>query len=65
MCGPDGNQSTKTYPPKNAVKANLHEWADAVMGRGTYRFSNDELIGNVAVLEAISQSVENGGWVKL
>lgn len=65
MCGPDGQQSTKTYPPKNAVKANLHEWADAVMGHGPYRFTNEQLVENVAVLEAIAQSVEDGGWVSL
>ena len=65
MCGPDGKQSTQTYPPRNAVKANLHEWADAVLGHGEYRFTDEQLIGNVAVLEAIAQSVEKGGWVKL
>ena len=65
MCGPDGKQSTETYPPRNAVKANLHEWADAVMGIGEYRFKDEELVGNVAVLEAISQSVDQGGWVNL
>jgi len=65
-CGPDGEQSTKTYPPKNAVKANLHEWADAVMGNGEYRFKDEELIGNVSILEAIAQSVSaNGEWVNL
>jgi len=48
-----------------ALKANLHEWADAVQGHGDYRFSDEELIGNVAVLEAIAQSVEKGGWVTL
>ena len=64
-CGPDGKQSAITYPPKNAVKANLHEWADAVEGRGTYRFTDEELIGNVAVLDAIARSVETGDWVSV
>ena len=64
-CGPDGKQSAITYPPKNAVKANLHEWADAVEGRGTYRFTDEELIGNVAVLDAIARSVETGEWVSV
>ena len=64
-CGPDGKQNSITYPPKNAVKANLHEWADAVEGRGTYRFTDEELIGNVAVLDAIARSVETGDWVNV
>ena len=55
----------RTYPPRNAVKANIDEWADAVLGHGEYRFTDEQLIGNVAVLEAIAQSVEKGGWVKL
>ena len=64
-CGPDGKQNSITYPPKNAVKANLHEWADAVEGRGSYRFTDEELIGNVAVLDAIARSVETGDWVNV
>ena len=62
-CGPDGKQSSHIYPPKNAVKANLHEWADAVAGKTTYRFSNAQLIENISILEAISRSVETGEWV--
>ena len=65
MCGPDGEQKTTTYPGRNAVKANLHEWADAVAGRKAYRFTDDELIENVAVLEAIAKSVETGDWVNV
>lgn len=64
-CGPDGEQSVQTYPARNAVKANLHEWADAVAGKAPYRFTNAEIIENVAVLEAISKSIETGGWVNV
>ena len=54
-CAKDGTQETHTLGPKNAVKANLEEWADAVEGNGDYRFTNQHLIDNVAVLEAIAQ----------
>ena len=61
-CGKDGKQEARTLPGKNAVKANLEEWADAVEGRGSYRFTNDHLIDNVAVLEAIANSIQSGNW---
>ena len=62
-CGPDGVQHSQTFEPKDPVRANLEEWADAVAGKGSYRFSDEERIGNVALLEAISKSVRDGGWV--
>ena len=61
-CGPDGKQKSQIFPPKNAVKANLHEWADAVAGKASYRFTNEQLVENVSILEAISRSVESGNW---
>lgn len=62
-CGTDGKQNTQTFGPRNTVRANLHEWADAISGKGTYRFSERELIENVAILEAIAKSASDGGWV--
>ncbi len=64
-CAKDGAQEAQTLGPKNAVKANLEEWADAVEGRGDYRFSNQHLIDNVAVLEAIGKSTKSGKWEKV
>ena len=64
-CGKDGAQNAQTLGAKNPVKANLEEWADAVEGRGTYRFSNQHLVDNVAVLEAISKSTTSGQWEKV
>ncbi|MCZ6476375.1 MAG: Gfo/Idh/MocA family oxidoreductase [Gammaproteobacteria bacterium] len=62
-CGKDGVQHTRTFDAKDPVRANLEEWADAVTNGAKYRFSDDQRIGNVAVLEAITKSVENGTWV--
>lgn len=62
-CGQDGVQHSQTFDAKDPVRANLEEWADAVAGRGDYRFDDDERVGNVALLEAIAKSVERGGWV--
>jgi hypothetical protein len=65
ICTKDCVQDAHTLGPKNAVKANLEEWADAVEGRGRYRFSNQHLIDNVAVLEAIGKSTKSGTWEKV
>ena len=62
-CGKDGVQHTRTFDAKDPVRANLEEWADAVTNGAEYRFNDDQRVGNVAVLEAIAKSVENGTWV--
>ena len=62
-CGKDGVQHSQTFEPKDPVRANLEEWADAVEGRSEYRFTDAQRVGNVALLEAIAKSVEAGDWV--
>ncbi len=62
-CGKDGVQHTRTFGPRDPVKANLEEWADAVANGAEYRFNDEQRIGNVAVLEAIAKSVEDRTWV--
>jgi predicted dehydrogenase len=64
-CDKAGAQETHTLGPKNAVKANLDEWADAVEGKGDYRFTSQQLIDNVGVLEAIAKSIQSGQWEKV
>ena len=62
-CGKDGVQHSQTFEPKDPVRANLEDWADAVEGRSVYRFTDAQRVGNVALLEAIAKSVETGDWV--
>lgn len=62
-CGKDGVQHSQTFEPKDPVRANLEDWADAVEGRSEYRFTDAQRVGNVALLEAIAKSVETGDWV--
>jgi len=64
-CLKGGAQEAQTLGAKDPVKANLEEWADAVEGRGTYRFSDQHLIDNVAMLEAIGSSIQSGQWEKV
>ena len=53
---------TQVLAGADSVKANLHEWADAVEGRAQYRFTDEERVGNVAVLEAVARAAKSGKW---
>lgn len=56
----DLEQSRVDYEPANPVRAGYEHWADAVAGVVEYRFSNEERLGNVALLEALVRSAETG-----
>ena len=56
----DADQTRVDFEPASPVKAGYEHWADAVAGRVEYRFSNEERLGNVAVLEALVRSQESG-----
>lgn len=49
----------------DAVTANLEAFADAIRGRAPYPWSEAELIGNIAVYEAICRSADSGQTVRL
>ena len=56
----NGDREETRLEPVDTVKMNLEAWADAVAGTGTYRFTDEERIANVAVLEALAKSTETG-----
>jgi hypothetical protein len=56
----DDEQAVRLIGTRNVVRANIEEWARAALGQGTYRFTDEQRFGNVAVLEAIIRSAENG-----
>lgn len=56
----DGKRETRIYQPADTVMLNLHQWADAVAGKGTYCITDEQRIANVAVLEALARSTETG-----
>jgi predicted dehydrogenase len=56
----DAQQTRHDFEPASPVKAGYEHWADAVAGRVQYRFSNEERLGNVAILEAVVRSAESG-----
>jgi predicted dehydrogenase len=56
----DAEQTRLDFEPASPVRAGYEHWADAVAGRAEYRFSNEERLGNVAVLEAVVRSARSG-----
>jgi predicted dehydrogenase len=56
----DAQQTRRDFEPAHPVKAGYEHWADAVTGRAEYRFTDQQRLGNVAILEAVVRSAEAG-----
>jgi predicted dehydrogenase len=56
-----GERKTRFYDPTDTVTANFEAWADAVEGRKPYRFTNEQLVANIRLFEAIVTSSGQGG----
>ena len=63
--GMDEEIHTRTYKMAETVRPNLESWADAVMGNGDYRFSHQEILHNVQILETIVRSIKSGAEEKV
>ena len=61
----DGEAHNRTFPPTNTVKANIEQWAASALGTGHYRFSDEELVHNIEILEAIVESAATGAPVAI
>jgi len=48
------------YAPMSMVRANLEAFADAAAGRAPYPVTHEEMIANIAALEAIGKSGDTG-----
>jgi predicted dehydrogenase len=55
-----GRRTTSSYAATNTVLANFDSWAKAVAGGGTYRFTPEQILDNVRILEAVTISSANG-----
>lgn len=53
------------YDWTDTVVENLEAFADAIAGSAPYPYTHEELVHNIEVLEAITQSAENGETIKL
>lgn len=60
-CDHEGRRTSTLLPATQNVRANLESWARAVRGGGAYRFSAEEILDNVRVLEAVAASAAREG----
>lgn len=60
VCSRGGQEEEITFPSSLEVRANNEAFADAVAGRMAYPISTDDMIHNVAVLDAIAESMRLG-----
>jgi predicted dehydrogenase len=60
-CGPDGSRQTRSYEHTNTVRMNFEAWADALESRAPYRFSTEQLLGNIRILDAVTRSAAADG----
>ena len=59
-CARGGKPQTRDYPPARAVVANLEAFADAVEGGAAYAVPQEQMIANIAALEAVFRSAASG-----
>jgi predicted dehydrogenase len=59
-CLRGGKPQARDYPPARAVLANLEAFADAAEGRAPYPVPQEQMIANIAALEAIFRSATSG-----
>jgi predicted dehydrogenase len=55
-----GEKTVKEFPPAKAVLANLEAFAEAASGGAPYPVPQEQMIANVAALEAIFRSAQTG-----
>jgi predicted dehydrogenase len=60
-CGPDGRRQNRNFKHANTVRMNFEAWADAVEGRAPYRFTVEQLLANITILDAVTRSAAAGG----
>jgi predicted dehydrogenase len=58
-----GTTRTLTLEWKSAVRTNLEQFELSIEGRAVYPFTNEQIVSNVAVLAAVTQSVATGQTV--
>ena len=59
--GPDGSRQAQSYEHANTVRLNFEAWADALERRAPYRFTNDQLLANIRILDAVTRSAAADG----
>ena len=61
----DGRREVREFPWLDTVRANVEAFARAAQGSAPYPFTDEEKIGNIAVLEAICRSATSNAPVRI
>jgi predicted dehydrogenase len=56
-----GKRTSRTFPAAQTVRANLETWARATAGEAAYRYTREQLLDNVRILDAVTRSSNEGG----
>jgi predicted dehydrogenase len=57
----DGARETRSYEHVNTVRLNFEAWADALEGRAPYRFTPEQMLANIRILDAVVRSASDNG----
>lgn len=57
----DGTREARSYDHVNTVRLNFEAWADALEGRAPYRFTPDQILANICILDAVVRSAALDG----
>jgi predicted dehydrogenase len=58
-------REVRDYPPTSSVRANLESFASQALGHGTYLMPQDQMLANIAALEAVFKSAASGEIVEV
>jgi predicted dehydrogenase len=60
-CAPDGSRQSRHFEHANTVRMNFEAWADAIEHGTPYRFTIEQLLANIRILDAVKRSAANDG----
>ena len=60
-CAPDGTRQSRSCEHANTVRSNFEAWADAIERRAPYRFTTEQLLANIRILDAVTRSAAADG----
>ena len=60
-CRLDSSRQTRNYEHANTVRMNFEARVDAVEGRAPYRFTTEQLLANIRILDAVTRSAAAAG----
>jgi predicted dehydrogenase len=60
-CSADGSRQIRSFHDVNTVRLNFEAWADALEGHAPYRFTTEQMLGNIIILDAVVRSAAADG----